>query len=222
MSRELSLKQELNIPIVYEDDWLMVVNKPSGLLTIPAANKTKRTLIKILNEYIKEQGHKYRLHPCHRLDQQTSGLIIFAKGKSMQKKMMQAFMDRRVNKTYIAIVRGSPSKNQANISRAINGKSAVTRYSVLKRLADFSVVKVNPVTGRRNQIRIHFKFIGHPILGEDRFAFRRDFKVKAKRLCLHAQALEFLHPATGKQIRLKTDSPEYFKRLTKTYDRSVA
>ena len=205
--------RRMNIPIVYEDNWLLVVNKPSGLLTIPAGQKQRRTLVKILNEDLKNKGLSYRLHPCHRLDKETSGLIIFAKGKSIQKIMMQEFKERRVAKTYLALVYGKLSRKQARICNPILGRSALTRYRVVKILSDFSVVKIWPLTGRKNQIRLHFKQIGHPILGEDKFAFRRDFKIKAKRLCLHAQGLDFSHPVTKKQIYLKAGLPEYFKKF---------
>ena len=203
----------MNIPIIYEDSWLLIVNKPSGLLTIPAPEKQGFTLLKILNDGLKMKNQGYRLHPCHRLDKQTSGLIIFSKGKSTQKKMMQAFKEKKINKTYLAFIDGMMPKNRGLIRNPIRGRKALTSYQVLKRNKDFSLVKVKPLTGRKNQIRIHFRQIGHPILGEDRFAFRRDFKIKAKRLCLHAQGLDFLHPVTSQPVHLQADLPEYFKRF---------
>ena len=199
----------MNLPIVYEDDWLLVVNKPSGLLTIPAPDKQRRTLLKILNDTLKDRGLSYRLHPCHRLDRETSGLIIFAKGKSTQKRMMLEFKKKKVCKTYLAFAYGRIIKNQGWIRNPVRGRSALTRYQVLKRLKGFSVVKIRPLTGRKNQIRLHFKQIGHPVVGEDRFAFRRDFRIKAKRLCLHAQGLDFWHPVTKKPIHLEAELPEY-------------
>ncbi|MBI4972801.1 MAG: RluA family pseudouridine synthase [Candidatus Omnitrophica bacterium] len=192
----------MSIPVVYEDDWILVVDKPSGLLTIPTPKKEMRTLTSILG-----------LYPCHRLDRDTSGLIIYARTKSIQKKMMQAFKEKKVKKTYLAFVRGIPCRNQGQIHNPIEGNSALTKYRVLKKLRGFSVVEVIPLTGRTNQIRIHFKQIGHPILGEERFAFRRDFKIKAKRLCLHAAALEFPHPVTKKYLRLSVDLPRDLKEF---------
>lgn len=186
----------MNIPVVYEDDWLLVVDKPSGLLVIPTPKKERRTLTSILG-----------LHPCHRLDRETSGLIIYAKGKSIQQKMMDEFKQRNVKKTYIAFVQGAPSKNQGQINIAIEGRSALTKYKVIEKRKDFAIVEVNPVTGRTNQIRIHFKQIGNPILGETKYAFRRDFKIKAKRLCLHAKALEFIHPLSKQLISLNSRLP---------------
>ncbi len=204
-----------NIPVIYEDDWLLVVDKPSGLLTIPTPKKESRTLTSILNDYLKEQNLAYRLHPCHRLDRETSGLIIYAKGKSVQKKMAEEFKNRRVKKTYIAFIKGVPSSMQGEIKAPIEGSSAVTKYKIVEKRDNFAIVEVEPLTGRTNQIRIHFKHIGHPILGETKYAFRRDFKVKAKRLCLHAKELSFRHPVTGAPIRVSAAPAEDMMRLLK-------
>lgn len=204
------------IPVVYEDDWLLVVDKPAGLLTIPTPRGETRTLTSIVNEEIKKKGLAYRLHPCHRLDRETSGLIIYAKGKSIQKKMMEMFRGKSIKKTYIALVRGKLEKPCAQIKNPIENMPAITQYKVLEERKGFSAVEVNPLTGRTNQIRIHFKQIGHPILGETRFAFRRDFSLKAKRLCLHARDLEFRHPVTAKDLKLHTDLPLYLKEFLRT------
>lgn len=184
----------MNIPIAYEDEWLLVVDKPSGLLTVPTPKNEQRTLTSILN-----------LYPCHRLDRETSGLIIYAKDKSVQQKMMNEFRDREVKKTYIAFVRGVPYKNAGEIKNKIEGLSAQTRYKVIAKRKDFAIVEVHPLTGRTNQIRIHFKQIGHPVLGETKYAFRRDFKIKAKRLMLQAKELSFPHPVTGAQVQVRLD-----------------
>jgi 23S rRNA pseudouridine1911/1915/1917 synthase len=195
----------VNIPIIYEDDWLLVLDKPPGLLTIPTPKNESRTLTSILNDDAKEKNLPYRLHPCHRLDRDTSGLIIYGKGKSVQEKMMQLFRERGLQKAYIAFVQGDPDHPQGKIASPIEGKPAITKYRVIEKRKDFSVVEVMPVTGRTNQIRIHFKRIGHPVLGDTKFAFRRDFIVKAKRLCLHAWRVEFRHPITGKHIAIENE-----------------
>jgi len=201
-------KYKINdIAIVYEDDWLMIVDKPSGLLVIPTPKKESRTLTSILNDDLKNKGLSYRLHPCHRLDRETSGLIIYAKGKSAQKKMMQEFKNKKIEKTYIAFVRGLFNKSPGQINIPIEGKRALTRYRVLQSYKDLSIVEIIPLTGRTNQIRIHFKQMGHPILGETKYAFRRDFKLKAKRLCLHAQGLEFVHPLTRESVSVVVPLP---------------
>ena len=203
----------MNIPVIYEDDWLLAVDKPSGLLVIPTPKKETRTLTSILNEDLAERSKTYRLHPCHRLDRETSGLIIYAKGKSIQEKMMLEFKERKVKKVYIAFLQGHLFKEQGEIKKPIEGKNALTKYKVIQRKKDFTVVEIMPWTGRTNQIRIHFKDIGHPLVGETKFAFRRDFALKAKRLCLHAEALEFLHPITKKSVKLSTGLPEDLKKF---------
>jgi len=203
----------MNIPVIYEDDWLLVLNKPSGLLTIPTPKNELRTLTSILNEDLRKKGLTFRLHPSHRLDKETSGLIIYAKGKSVQKKMMELFKNKSIKKTYIAFIQGILPKKQGIIRNSIDGLNAETKYKVIQQRKNFALLEATPLTGRTNQIRIHFKLIGHPILGETRYAFRRDFKLKAKRLCLHAKDLEFIHPVTQKYIRLHASLPLYLKEF---------
>ena len=177
-------------------DGLLVVDKPTGLLTVPTPKKELRTLTSILN-----------LYPCHRLDRDTSGAIIYAKNSTVQQKMDEIFRQRRIKKTYTAFIRGIPHKEQGVIQYRIEGLSAQTQYKVIEKRKDFAILEVNPLTGRTNQIRIHLKQIGHPILGETKYAFRRDFAIKAKRLCLHARFLEFAHPVTNNNLKLTAGIP---------------
>ena len=207
----------MNIPIAYEDDWLLVVDKPAGLLSVPTPKNESRTLTGILNQDAEVRGLKYRLHPCHRLDRQTSGLMIYAKSKSIQEKMMHAFRNRLVSKKYIAFVHGKLAHLTGQISSAIEGKSALTKYKVIQEKSNYSVLEVSPVTGRTNQIRIHFKNIQHPLVGEDKFAFRKDFTLRAKRVCLHAGYLEFKHPQTGKIVVVKSPLPEDMQKFLKDH-----
>lgn len=208
----------MNIPVVYEDDWLMVLDKPTGLLVIPTPKNEQRTLTSILNEDLKAKGLPYRLHPCHRLDRETSGLIIYAKSKSIQQKMMEEFREKKVRKAYIAFVQGFPSCDRGQIKNRIEGKSALTKYKVIARKKNFTLLEVVPFSGRTNQIRIHLKQIGHPIVGETKYAFRRDFQLRSKRLCLHARELEFIHPVTAKHIRLSADLPLDLKKFLSEHD----
>jgi len=198
----------VNIPVLYEDSWLIIVDKPSGLLTIPTPKRESRTLTSILDDDALEKGASYRVHPCHRLDRETSGVIMYAKGKSMQQKMMHLFHEKKVKKTYLAFVRGHLEHAEGQISKPIEGAPAVTQYRLLEKRNGYSVVEVIPVTGRTNQIRIHFGVLGHPILGETRFAFRRDFILRAKRLCLHAQSVEFPHPITKQPVFIQAPLPQ--------------
>jgi 23S rRNA pseudouridine1911/1915/1917 synthase len=197
----------MSIDVLYEDEWLLVVNKPAGLLIIPSPKDEARTLTDILNEDLKKRNITWRLHPCHRLDRNTSGLMIYAKGKSLQKQVMDLFAEKKVKKTYVAFVQGALPRPEAEIKMPIEGRSAVTRYCVVQEKPGYTVVDVMPATGRTNQIRLHFKMIGHPIVGEDKFAFRKDFPLRAKRLCLHAQSLEFPHPMTHQPVRIICDLP---------------
>ena len=192
--------------VLYEDDWIAAIDKPSGLLTIPAAGRD-RSLTGILNQNLTESKIPYRLHPCHRLDRETSGVILYAKGKAAQKKMMGLFKSKLIKKSYIAFVHGRLPRAQGMINRSIEGQSAITNYKTLEQRVNYSVVEVNPVTGRKNQIRIHFKGIGYPLVGESRFAFRKDFVLKAKRVLLHAAKISFMHPLTGKCISISSQLP---------------
>lgn len=197
----------MNIPIVYEDEWLLVVDKPAGLLVVPTPRKESRTLTSILNEDAAARGQSAGLYPCHRLDRDTSGLVIYAKGKAARKKMEDVFRGRRIKKTYFALLSGCPAAEAGRITAPVGGLSAVTDYRVIKKTADFCAAEVCPLTGRTNQIRIHFKRLGYPILGDYKFGLRREFRVKARRLCLHAWALEFAHPFSGRKIFLEAGLP---------------
>jgi len=208
----------VNIPVVFEDDWLLVVNKPAGLLSVPTPRNESRTLTGILNQDAQERKLKYQLYPCHRLDRDTSGLVIYAKAKSIEAKMADAFRDRKVGKKYIAFVHGKLPHAQGVISSAIEGKSARTKYKVIQEKSNYSVVEIIPVTGRTNQIRIHFKNIQHPLVGEDKFAFRRDFVLRFKQVCLQARELEFAHPVTRKHLSLRLDLSDDLKKFLEGHE----
>lgn len=197
--------------LIYEDDWLIIVDKPSGMLVIPTPKKEKHTLTDELNRALDGRGVTVNAHPCHRLDRETSGLIVYAKGKSTQRLMMEEFMKKAVKKRYVAFVHGAVKKDFDIIKTGIYNRNkkrlepAVTKYRVLERRGDFSILEVEPVTGRTNQIRIHLKAIGHPLLGESVYAFRKDFKLRFKRAALHAKEIGFTHPVTKE--RMDFESP---------------
>lgn len=193
--------------ILYEDDLILAVDKPSGLLVIPTVRNERHTLTRLLSDELHRRGLSVNAHPCHRLDRETSGVILYAKGKAMQQAVMKLFHGRLVKKTYIALVSGTPYHREGMIDTPIERRTAVTRYRVLRAFEDFSLVEVMPETGRTNQIRIHFKSIGHPLLGESRFAFRKDFEVKFKRVALHACRIELQHPVSGKPLLVEAPLP---------------
>jgi len=200
--------------IVYEDDYIIVVNKPSGMLVVPTPKKETNTLIDLLNQELDRRAIDINAYPCHRIDRETSGLVIFAKGKSVQSAVTEQFKKRLVKKTYIAFVHGIVRKNLDTLKANLYNKARkrrelmITRYMVIERRKDFSVLEVQPVTGRTNQIRIHLKEMGHPLVGESVYAFRKDFKLRFKRVCLHAKAIGFSHPATGKRMNFNSPLPE--------------
>lgn len=200
--------------IVYEDGHLIIVNKPSGMLVVPTPKGETNTLTDLLNDELDSRGVKINAYPCHRIDRETSGLVIYAKGKSIQQDMMEQFKRHLVKKTYIALVHGVVRKNsdtmKGNIYNQRKRKTElmITKYRVLERRRDFTIAEVEPVTGRTNQIRIHFKELGHPLVGESVYAFRKDFKLRFKRVALHAKTIEFKHPVTGKGMNFNLPLPD--------------
>lgn len=207
------------IPVLYEDESYIVFDKPAGVLVIPAPGEKKQTLVDIVNRQYAPVGG-WKLHPCHRLDRETSGAIIFAKGKGSQQSMMALFHKQAVAKKYIAFVHGRLSQRQGELHSAIRdfeqvrfqrgsaAKSSVTRYKVLEERKLFSVVEVIPVTGRTNQIRIQFGEIGHPLVGERKYARGKDYKLRFRRVALHAHALAWEHPVTHKKINVVSRPPK--------------
>jgi 23S rRNA pseudouridine1911/1915/1917 synthase len=197
--------------IVFEDDYLLVADKSSGLLVIPTPKGEKNTLTDLLNNYLatKYPEQNIKAHPCHRLDRETSGLILYAKGKAMQQKVMDQFHNRQVGKKYLSFVQGRPKKQTGFITYKLEGNEAGTKYQIVKYYpAGYSLVEVEPVTGRTNQIRLHFKMIGHPVVGERKFAFARDYPVKAKRLMLHSSFISFVHPGTNEPVSFSSNLPQ--------------
>lgn len=191
------------IKIVFEDSSIIVVNKPAGILVVPTPKNERYTLTGVLKAYL-----------CHRLDRETSGLIVYAKKKEIQEKMVEMFRKREIKKRYIAFVQGFLRKPKGLIKKRIEGKEALTYYKVIEeRKKGFSIVQLYPITGRTNQIRIHMKAIGHPIVGERKFAFGKDFPLKFRRCALHSQYIEFRHPLTGRRISFYADIPQDMKKF---------
>ncbi len=219
---------EIQVPVLYEDADCLVFNKPSGLLVIPTDKDEDHTLVNIVNRQRNDCGG---LYPAHRLDRDTSGVILFAKGKDCQQKLMQFFKDKQVNKTYIAFVHGRVAEprgkiripikdfHQRKFARHLPAQSALTHYEVEDYYKDFTVVRVMPITGRTNQIRIHFSKIGHSLVGEDKYAFRRDFALRFRRTALHAMRLEWPDISGSRMIKVEAplakDMSEFLLRQRK-------
>lgn len=207
------------VAVLYADENFVVFDKPAGILVIPAPGDARRTMVDIVNQQygLSQEG---KLHPCHRLDRETSGAIIFAKGKRSQQLMMELFHRRAVTKRYIAFIQGNLPHRQGELrsrirdleqkkfQRGAAAKLSLTRYRVIEQRKAFSIVEVMPVTGRTNQIRIQFGEIGHPLVGERKYAFARDYPLRFRRVALHASALEWTHPVSHKKISVTCPLPK--------------
>ena len=214
-------KEKLNI--VYEDKSLIVVNKPSGMLTISNEKIKDNTLYHQVSLYLKKQNKNNKVFIVHRLDKDTSGLIILAKSVKVKEILQRDW--ENVKRGYIAIVSGHVEKEKDTLTSYLmttkthyvystknkKGKLAVTEYERLNYNNLYSALKINIKTGRRNQIRVQLKDINHPIVGDKTYNEKKDKHVK--RLCLHANYLEFTHPLTQKIVKLSIDDPLEFKKL---------
>ncbi len=210
--------------ILYLDNDVIVVDKPSGLLTVGTARDKTRTAHYLLNDYVRKGNPKSRerVYVVHRLDRETSGLLVFARSEAA-KEFLQGHWDE-ADKSYYAIVHGEVSAAEGTIrsnlveSAAMRvyatpdsslGRPAVTGYRVLRVSRGLSLLEVTLQTGRKHQIRVHLADLGHPLLGDDRYG-RPD---RAPRLALHACALSFPYPAGGKRLSFASEMPAEFERL---------
>ena len=195
---------------ILNDDCLVVLDKIAKLLVQPSPKREKVTLTSLLETDIKQ-----KVYPCHRLDRETTGLIIYAKSQPAQREIMEQFKRAAVKKKYFALVKGRLIKSKGFLESYIidregkrfkeKPKIAKTKYKVIRNYHGFSLVELEPLTGRTNQIRIQLAKINHPILGERKYALGKDFKVKFRRVALHAFFISFNHPQTKKKISLEID-----------------
>ena len=229
--QEIELKaQEIPIEIIYEDNDIIVVNKPKGMVVHPANGNPDGTLVNAIMAICKDSlsgiGGEIRPGIVHRIDKDTSGLLIVAKNDKAHVNMSEQIKNHEVKKTYIALVRGVIKENEATIDMPIgrsnsdrkkmavnkNGKNAVTHIKVLKRYDKYTLLEVNIETGRTHQIRVHLSHIGYPVIGDYTYSNgKNEFGVVGQ--CLHAKELEFKHPITGKEMKLEADLPEYFEKI---------
>lgn len=221
-----ALPEPISIDILYEDAAIAVVNKPCGMVVHPAAGNETGTLVNALLYHLQGlSGIGGMLRPgiVHRLDKDTSGLLLIAKSDAAHITLTDAFKSRKVSKQYIAVVDGHVKTDTGRIEAPIarhpknrkqmavdpNGKAAITEYQVLERISKTSYVLVNLVTGRTHQIRVHFAYMGHPILG-DRVYGGKKTQDAASRLMLHAWRVAFAHPITGQEMRFEAPVPNAF------------
>ena len=206
---------DLPLQICYEDDWLLIVNKPARQLVHPTVKENKCTLANAVLGYYQRNGTEYAFHPVHRLDRATSGLLLIAKVPQIQYALSN---HNALQRWYLAILTGKISplngsitapiarKNGSIIERCVSpdGQSAITNYKTLKILGDYSLVEIRLQTGRTHQIRVHFASINHPLLGDDLYG--GDCSLM-KRQALHSSHMRFLHPVTQEIIDLSTPLP---------------
>ena len=213
------------LEIIYEDKDILVVEKPAGLLTVGTATNKTRTAHNFLTDYVRKGSLKSRnrIFTVHRLDQWTSGVLIFAKSEEVMFRLKAQWKD--TEKIYVAVVYGHLAEKEGIISSylsedkdytvysttdAAKGKLAHTAYKVLKEAGQLSLLEVNLLTGRKNQIRVHLADKGHPVVGDRKYG--KDKHV-FRRLALHSQSISFKHPTSGKQMTFKTKVPYYFNKL---------
>jgi len=226
--KETNLKpQEIPIEVIYEDDDIIVVNKPKGLVVHPANGNPDGTLVNAIMAMCKESlsgiGGELRPGIVHRLDKDTSGLLIIAKNDKAHLAMSEQIQNRQVKKTYLALVKGIVTENDATIKMPIGrstkdrkkmavtpkGKKAITHFKVLERFEKYTYLEVNIETGRTHQIRVHMAEIGHPVVGDMVYSNgKNEFNIEGQ--MLHAHRLEFKHPITGDKMCLEASLPEYF------------
>ena len=233
--KEIELKaQDLPVEVIYEDNDIIVINKPKGMVVHPANGNPDGTLVNAVMAMCKDSlsgiGGEIRPGIVHRLDKNTSGVIIVAKNDKSHINLSEQIKNHEVKKTYIALVRGMPKENEATINMPIGrsktdrkkmavdakGKNAVTHFKVLKRYPreNCSLLEVNIETGRTHQIRVHLSHIGYPIIGDDVYSNGKN-KWNVVGQCLHSKSIDFNHPITGKQMHLEAKLPEYFEEILK-------
>ena len=231
--KEVELKpQDIPIDIIYEDKDIIVVNKPKGMVVHPANGNPDGTLVNAILAKCKDSlygiGGEIRPGIVHRLDKDTSGLLIIAKNDQAHINMSKQIQDRKVIKKYIALVKGVIGENTATIDMPIarstkdrkkmavdpKGKEAITHYKVLQRYDKYTLLEIKIDTGRTHQIRVHMSYIGHPVVGDMQYSNgKNEFGIEGQ--MLHSRYLEFDHPITGKRLKLEAPLPEYFEQVLK-------
>ena len=219
-------KTRSNLPIIYEDDEIIVINKPSGLLSIASDKEKNSTAFRMLSDYVQQKDKHNRVFVVHRLDEDTSGVLMVAKNRETQKAFQDHWNDIVSKRGYYAIVEGQMKdktgtvtsylkKNAQNLmysSKDKNGQYSITHYRVMKESDKYSLLDVNIDTGRKNQIRVHMGDLGHHIIGDDKYGNPSN---PLRRLGLHAYCLELRHPISNKKMRFTAPMPKEFDSLFK-------
>ena len=213
-----------DLGVVYEDPYLLVIDKRAGLLSM-SNNTRQQTVQTVLNRYLEKGGSRCTSHLVHRLDRDTSGLMVYAKDVKTQRSLVEGWQQLVTDRRYVALVSGELEKEQGMIRTWLTedkhfvthsspvdngGKLAITHYKVLRSAKGYSLVELELETGRKNQIRVHLSDMGHPIVGDFKYGSSDESLL---RLGLHAYLLAFRHPVTGKYLRFETPVPDSFEKL---------
>lgn len=218
--------EEMDLDILYEDHDLLVINKPKGLVVHPGAGNPNHTLVNGLLAHCKDlSGINGVLRPgiVHRIDKDTSGCIVVAKNDKTHQGLSDQLSDHSLNRTYLALVHGiithNAGKIEAPIGRdpkdrqkmcvtPINAKEALTHFKVIERFKDTTLVECKLETGRTHQIRVHFAYIGHPLVGDDKYTIQNTLDTQGQ--MLHARKIEFTHPSTHQKMSFEAEAPSIF------------
>ena len=224
--RNLEIFKNRYVRIVYEDRYLVVVDKNVGILSM-AAGHSSLNVKRVLDDYFKKSQQRCRAHVVHRLDRDTSGLLIYAKDMETEQILENNWRDIVYDRRYVAVVSGEMEEDQGTVSSWLKdnsayitysspidngGKYAVTHFYTLDRTTEHSLVEFKLETGRKNQIRVHAADIGHPVCGDIKYGNGDD---PIGRLCLHAYVLSFWHPITNERMEFQTPIPPDFRKLFK-------
>lgn len=220
-------KKQMTLPIIYEDDEIIAIDKPSGLLTIPSDKEKGKTAYRILTDYVQTRDKRNRVFIVHRIDEDTSGVLIFAKNDKLREALQNNWNDLVIDRGYYAVVDGVMKEKEGTIKSYLksnslnlmystkdkkNGQLAITHYKVLKENANYSLLDVHIDSGRKNQIRVHLGDLGHFVIGDDKYGKPTN---PIRRLGLHAYTLVLKHPTTGKTLTFKSSLPSMFLDILK-------
>ena len=222
---EIMAKKD-KLDIIYEDKEIIVVNKPSKLLTISTDNEKERTLFHKVITYQKQKNKNNKIFIVHRLDRDTSGIVLFAKSEDLKRKFQDNWDNLVKVREYVAIVEGKPTKDKGTVrswlketktllvyssARMGDGKEAITHYRRVTGNKQFTMLDILIDTGRKNQIRVHMSDLGCPIVGDKKYNSKTN---PIRRMGLHANKLVILHPVTGKEMTFECDIPNSFIKIT--------
>lgn len=234
--KEIELKaQDIPLEVIFEDKDIIVINKPKGLVVHPAVGNPDGTLVNAIMAICKESlsgiGGEIRPGIVHRLDKDTSGVLIVAKNDTAHINISEQIKNHETEKTYVALVRGIVKENEATINMPIgrsnkdrkkmavtrDGKNAITHFKVLKRYEKYTLLEIKIETGRTHQIRVHLSHIGYPVVGDYTYSNgKNDFNVEGQ--MLHSKKIKFKHPQTEKEMELEAKLPEYFQKILDELD----